>query len=85
MVEALRKLLHHFPSYTKLEDKSRMEQTKAKFANAYKSWSDEEDFKLTELFCLGKKPIEISKILQRNPGAITSRIDKLDLKEKYGE
>jgi len=61
-----------------------MEQTKANFANAYKAWSDEEDFKLTELFCLRKKPTEISKILQRNPGAITSRIDKLDLKGKYG-
>jgi hypothetical protein len=84
ITEALRKLLHHFPSYEKIEEKSRMEQTKANFANAYKAWSDEEDFKLTKLFCLRKKPTEISKILQRNPGAITSRIDKLDLKGKYG-
>ena len=61
-----------------------MEHTKEKFANAYKPWTDEEDIKLTELFCEGKKPKEISEILQRNTGAINSRIEKLELKQKYG-
>ena len=61
-----------------------MEQTKEKYANAYKPWTDEEDLKLTELFCTGKKSKEISEILQRNTGAINSRIEKLELKQKYG-
>lgn len=84
IVEALRTALQHFPTYKKPEQKSKMEQTKEKYANAYKSWTDEEDLKLTKLFCQGKKPKEISGILQRNTGAINSRIEKLELKQKYG-
>ena len=84
IVEALRRALQHFPLYKKPVQKSKMEQTKEKYANAYKPWTDEEDLRLTELFCEGKNPKEISEILQRNTGAINSRIDKLELKQKYG-
>lgn len=84
IVEALRTALHHFPTYKKPEQKSKMELTKEKYANAYKPWTDEEDVKLTELFCAGKKSKEISEILLRNIGAINSRIEKLELKQKYG-
>jgi hypothetical protein len=84
IVEALRIALPHFSTYKKPEQKSKMEQSKEKYANAYKPWSNEEDLRLTELFCLGKKPNEISEIMQRNPGAINSRIEKLQLKQKYG-
>lgn len=82
IVEALRTALQHFPAYQK--PKSKMAQTKEKYANAYKPWTDEEDLKLTALFCEGKKPRDISAILQRNTGAINSRIKKLELIEKYG-
>jgi len=84
IVEALRTVLPHFKTYKKPEQKSKMEQTKEKFGNAYKPWTEEDDLKLTELFCEGKKPKELSEIFQRNVGAINSRIEKLELKEKYG-
>ena len=84
IVNAFRTALQHFPNYVKPVQKSKMEMTKEKYANAYKPWIDEEDVKLIELFCQGKKPQEISEILQRNIGAINSRIEKLELKQKYG-
>lgn len=85
LVEALRTALQHFSSYKKPgNQKSKMELSKEKHANAYKPWTDEDDIKLTELFCQGKKPKELSEIFQRNIGAINSRIEKLELKEKYG-
>lgn len=52
--------------------------------NAYKPWAKEEDEKLELLFCEGKRVGELSVIFGRNRGAITSRIKKLELKEKYG-
>ncbi|WP_158857390.1 DUF3276 family protein [Lunatibacter salilacus] len=84
IVKALRIALKHFPTYKKPEQKSKMAQTKERFTNAYKPWTNQEDLKLTELFCQGRNSKEISEILQRNEGAINSRIEKLDLKQKYG-
>lgn len=84
IVEALRTALKHFPTYKTPEVKSKMKQTKEKFENAYKPWTDEEDLQLTQLFCEGKLPKELSEIFKRNVGAINSRIEKLELKQKYG-
>lgn len=84
IVEALRKILLHFPTTKKLDQKSKMEQIKEKYANAYKPWTSEEDLKLTKLFYHGKKPEEISEIFHRKIGAINSRIEKLELKQKNG-
>jgi DNA helicase-4 len=50
---------------------------------AYQPWTKEDDEKLELLFCQGKKPSELSEIFGRNLGGITSRIEKLQLKEKY--
>ena len=80
IVEALMTALQHFPTYKKPEPKSKMEQTKGKFENSYKPWTEEEDLKLIQLFAEGKKPKELSQIFKRNIGAINSRIDKLKLK-----
>jgi hypothetical protein len=52
--------------------------------NAYSKWTKEDDEKLEILFCEGHSISELSKIFDRNNGAIRSRINKLDLKEKYG-
>ena len=52
--------------------------------SAYEKWTSEDDAKLEKLFCEGKKIAELSKIFERNNGAISSRIKKLELKEKYG-
>ncbi len=51
---------------------------------AYRPWSAEDDEKLEALFCEGKTVKELVNIFQRKEGAITSRIKKLELKEKYG-
>lgn len=60
-----------------------MEQTKEKFENAYKPWTDEEDLQLTQLFCEGNLSKKLSEVFKRNVGAINSRIEKLELKQKY--
>ncbi|OPC25366.1 hypothetical protein BAX95_00185 [Elizabethkingia meningoseptica] len=52
--------------------------------NAYQPWKQEDDDKLELLFCEGKTIGELSTIFGRNNGAIRSRIDKLELREKYG-
>ncbi|MDE5487300.1 hypothetical protein [Elizabethkingia meningoseptica] len=52
--------------------------------NAYQPWKQEDDDKLEVLFCEGKTIEELSTIFGRNNGAIRSRIDKLELREKYG-
>lgn len=51
--------------------------------NAYEKWSTEDDEKLELFFCEGKSVAELSEIFKRNKGAIRSRINKLELKEKY--
>jgi hypothetical protein len=60
---------------------SKMAETKLK--NAYKPWTEEDDFQLEVMFCEGKRISEIAKYFERNKGAITSRIKKLELREKY--
>lgn len=50
----------------------------------YRPWSAEDDEKLEALFCEGKTVKELANIFKRKEGAITSRIKKLELKEKYG-
>ena len=54
------------------------------FPNAYNQWSDEDDFNLTKMWCKGMTIKELSSYFQRKPGAISSRIKKLELEEKYG-
>ena len=53
------------------------------YEKAYFPWTPEDDEKLEILFCEGKSQKELSLIFKRNPGAISSRIKKLELKEKY--
>ncbi len=52
--------------------------------NAYRPWTKEDDENLERLFCEGKSTKELADIFQRQTGAISSRINKLELKEKYG-
>lgn len=54
-----------------------------KHPNAYQKWSLEDDKKLEILFCEGKPINQLSQVFGRNNGAIRSRIEKLNLKEKY--
>ena len=63
---------------------SKIHKTKAKFAKAYTPWTEADDEELTLLYCNGKSTTEISAQMERNRGAINSRIRKLELEEKYG-
>lgn len=53
------------------------------FKNAYSKWTKEDDDKLEILFCKGLSISELSNEFGRNNGAIRSRINKLELGEKY--
>ena len=55
------------------------------FPNAYNPWSEEDDLELTQMWCEGATTEELAAHFQRKPSAITSRIKKLELVEKYGE
>ncbi len=46
---------------------------------AYEKWTKDEEEKLSELYNDGKNTKEISKYLERQPGAIKSRLQKLGL------
>ncbi len=50
---------------------------------AYLPWSAEDDERLEALFCEGRSIKELAQEFERNEGAISSRIKKLELKEKY--
>ena len=60
-----------------------IEKQKAKYPNAYKPWSKEEDENLELLYCEGKTITQLSETFARNVGAIIARIKKLELNEKY--
>ena len=49
------------------------------------SWSEEDDLELTQMWCEGATTKEIAAYFKREQRAITSRIKKLELVEKYGE
>ncbi len=66
------------------EKKYSVEEKRKKDANAYARWTDEDDARLEQLWCEGKKNKELAVIFRRDPGAIASRIKKLDLRGKYG-
>lgn len=78
---------------TKFKELKEPQQTKGKaysvekireaHKQAYLPWTPEDDSKLELLFCEGKKVKELAQIFGRNDGAISSRIKKLELKEKY--
>ena len=55
------------------------------YPNAYKPWTEEDDLELTQMWCNGAITKELAAHFQRKPGAITSRVKKLELVEKYGE
>jgi hypothetical protein len=67
-----------------IEKAYNVKEIRKKHRQAYEPWTQEADEKLELLFCEGKTIKELSDIFGRNDGAIRSRINKLELKEKYG-
>jgi DNA-binding NarL/FixJ family response regulator len=57
----------------------RMAEIRQKHPRAYEAWTEDEEAQLTELHQSGKQPAEIAAQLQRQPGAIRSRLAKLNL------
>ena len=55
------------------------------YPNAYLPWTEAEDLELTRRWCEGATEEELSAHFQRKPGAIRSRIEKLDLERIYGK
>ena len=55
------------------------------YPNAYAPWTEDDDLELTQMWCEGTTTKELAAHFQRKPSAITSRIKKLELVEKYGE
>ncbi len=86
--ETLQRALKKFKSLNKKEDADEksysIEKIRETHKQAYQPWTQDDDNKLEILFCEGKKVKELTKIFGRNDGAISSRIKKLELKEKYG-
>ena len=58
---------------------ARMNEAKAKYSRAYEPWTKKKDVELALLYSQGKTMTEIGESLQRNPGAINIRIEKLGL------
>ena len=60
-------------------------EVREQHACAYMPWTADDDEQLTLLWCEGISIPEMVEIFKRKKGAITSRIKKLELKEKYGD
>lgn len=71
-------------TYQKNKKSFSVEEKRKKYKNAYMKWTLEEDEMLETLFCEEKTHEELCAIFGRNNGAIRSRIEKLELKTKYG-
>lgn len=56
---------------------NRMQQVRKKHPRAYEPWTDEEEAKILELEKQGLSTKEIAEAVQRQPGAISSRLSKI--------
>ncbi len=70
-------LLHFTRKQTTKE--VRIEKARTKYARAYEPWSKKEDAELALLFTQGKSIDDMAQSLQRQPGAVKLRVDKLEL------
>ena len=61
------------------------EGLRLKYPNYLKPWSKEDVNELERLWCEGSPIKDIATALKRNEGAIKSRVEKMELVQKYGE
>lgn len=66
------------------EHQQRLARIRAKHPRAYEKWIEEEDQQLRQLVQAGVKVKDIAAQLQRQLGAIQSRIEKLGLADDQG-
>jgi hypothetical protein len=81
--EALAKLYGSKAAYKPVEKAYSVREIRETYEHAYLPWTEEDDRLLEVLFCEGLKVEVIAQVFRRNEGAITSRIGKLGLEEKY--
>jgi ATP-dependent DNA helicase PIF1 len=55
----------------------KLEKMRQEYPNAYRSWSEDDDAKLTKLFESGKTVKELTAEFSRHPGSIRKRLEKL--------
>lgn len=81
----VKRLRKYLKAYRQLLGQSAysIEVCRIEHPNAYKPWIREDDDMLVQLFSEGKTLKELSDIFQFKPGAIRSRVKKLELEEKY--
>jgi len=65
-------------------EESYMTRIKKTHKKAYQPWTSDLDDELTILYCEGLTVLDMAKHFARTTGAIRSRINKLELEEKYG-
>lgn len=56
-----------------------IQEIRQKYPKAYEKWTENEDIHLKNEFNQGKAIDELAEIFQRKPGAIRSRLQKLEL------
>jgi superfamily I DNA/RNA helicase len=61
-----------------------IDEFRQKHKDAYKPWTSELDDELTIMYCEGVNVRDLAKHFGRTKGAITARIQKLELEELYG-
>jgi len=67
------------PQASKLNKVYDVEEIRQKYGKAYLPWTEEDDCLLIDLFKQGKAKNELAKLFERNNGAISSRLKKLEL------
>ncbi len=53
-----------------------LEQIRSKYPRAYERWTEDEDIRLKDEYSGGKTITEVARILQRQPSAVRSRLQK---------
>lgn len=69
-------------SNRKVSKDAGIQKIREQYPRAYEPWTQEEENQLITLYHEGRSTNEISEIMERQPGAIRSRIEKLSLEEK---
>ncbi len=66
-------------------NRKRLDEIRSKHPRAYEAWTEQEQQKLRRHLSEGRSVIEIASLLGRRPGAIESRIKKLELESAQGD
>lgn len=83
LTKTLRQLKELRSELTNSEELSFIDRIRENHKQAYAPWTSEDDLLLEELFSKGMKSKDLAIKFERKVGAITSRIKKLGLREKY--